>query len=90
MAILGGADLDVTQIKIDTLSLQGLAVQMAGKSNNYLAHYENVNGDSYPDLVIQFQDSDRWIASGTGYATLTGKLLDGTPIEGKDTICIIP
>ena len=36
------------------------------------------------------QDSDGWIANGSGYATLIGQLNDGTPIEGKDKICIVP
>ena len=63
---------------------------MPGKSNKYLAHYGYVNGDGYLDLIVQFQDSDKWIASENGYATLTGKLYDGISIEGKDTICIVP
>lgn len=90
VAILGSADLDVTQINIESLALQGLAVNMAGKSNKYLAHYDYVDGDNYLDLIVQFQDSDLWIANGNDYATLTGELNDGTPIEGKDSICIVP
>ena len=90
VAILGSADLDVTQINIESLSLQGLEVKMAGKSNNYLAHYEDVNEDGYPDLVTQFQDGDGWIASGNGYVPLAGELYDGTPIVGEDAICIVP
>ena len=90
VAILGSADLDVTQINIESLALQGLSVKMAGKSNNYLAHYNYLNGDDYLDLIVQFQDSDGWIASGNGYAAVTGELNDSTPIEGKDTICIVP
>jgi hypothetical protein len=90
VAILGAADLDVKQIKVDSLSLQGLSVKMAGKRSGYLAHYDYVNGDAYLDLVVQFADSDGWTASGTDNAVLTGTLLDGTPIEGKDSICIVP
>jgi hypothetical protein len=63
---------------------------MAGKSNKYLAHYDYVNGDNYLDLIVQFQDSDEWIVSGNGYANVTGELSNGTPIEGKDSICIVP
>ena len=65
-------------------------MRMAGKSNKYLAHYKFENEDDFLDLVVQFEDSDGWIASGTDEATLTGELLDGTPIEGKDSICIVP
>jgi hypothetical protein len=52
--------------------------------------HENVDGDEYPDLVVQFQDSDYWVAGGDGTATLTGQLSDGTPIEGSDSIYIVP
>ena len=90
VAILGSAGLDVSQINVGTLSLQGLVVKMAGKSHRYLAHIGNVNADKYPDLVVQFQDSDSWIAGGNGTATLTGELLNGTPIQGSDSICIVP
>ena len=90
VAILGAADLDVKQIKVDSLSLQGLSVKMVGKTSRYLAHYDYVNGDAYLDLVVQFADSDDWTASGTDNAILTGTLLDGTPIEGQDSICIVP
>lgn len=89
-AILGSADFDVTQIDIQSLGLQGLSVKVAGKSNNYLAHYDDVNGDGYTDLVVQFQDSDQWTASGNGYASITGMLSDGTAIQGQDLICIVP
>jgi hypothetical protein len=90
VAVLGSEDFDVTQINVDSLRLEGLAVKMAGKSNKYLAHIEDVNADGYPDLVLQFQDSDNWVYSGSGTATLTGQLSDGTPIQGSDSICIVP
>ena len=53
-------------------------------------HYEYVNDDQYLYLVMQFEDSDGWITNGSDYATLTGFLLDDTPINGRDTICIVP
>lgn len=90
VAILGSANLDVTQINIESLSIQGLAVKMVGKSDRYLAHYDYVNGDEYIDLVVQFQDSDGWVSSGSGYATLTGTLNNGVLIGGSDTICMVP
>jgi hypothetical protein len=40
------------------------------------------------DLMVKFEDSDQWIEPGDGLATLSGGLLDGTPIEGRDKICI--
>jgi len=66
---------------------------VAGKSDKYLAHTEDVNGDGLADLVVQIEDTDQVFTSGTASATLTGKLyleFGGTPIEGTDTICIVP
>lgn len=90
VAILGSAKVNVNDIVPDSLSLQGLAVKVAGKNNKLLAHYDYVNDDMHLDLVVQFADSDGWIEPGDGYATLAGLLSDGTPIEGKDSICIVP
>jgi hypothetical protein len=55
-----------------------------------ISHYEYVNDDDYLDLVVQFEDSDGWVDSGSGSATLTGEFYNGTPIEGSDTICVVP
>jgi hypothetical protein len=90
VAILGSADFDVTQIDASTVMLEGLAVKATGKSNNLLAHIENVNGDGFNDLVVQIQDIDRVFAPGDATATLTGELFDGTLFEGTDSICIVP
>lgn len=90
VAIFGSAEFDVNDINLESLSLRGLALKVVGKSNKYLAHYEYVNEDDYLDLVIQFEDSDEWVESGSDYATLSGELLDGTYIYGRDTISIVP
>lgn len=90
VAIFGSADLDVEDINLDSLLLQGLSVRVVGKNDKYLAHYEYVNDDDYLDFIVQFEDSGGWITSGDGYAMLSGELNDRTPIEGKDTICIVP
>ena len=83
VAVFGSGTLDVNDIDVASLLLQGLPVKMAGKSNKYLAHIDYVDGDGYPDLAVQFQDDYGWIDSGEDIAILTGRLLDGTPIEGS-------
>ena len=90
VAIFGSAELDVNDINLESLSLRGLVIEMVGKHNKYLAHYEYVNEDDYLDLVVQFEDSDGWIESGSDYVTLSGQMLDGTYIYGRDTISIVP
>jgi hypothetical protein len=90
VAILDSADLDVNEINPSSLSLQGLSLKMVGKTNRLLTHFEDIDGDGYTDLIAQFEDSDGWAGSGDGYATITGSLYDGTPIEGIEIICIVP
>jgi hypothetical protein len=75
----------------DNLELAGSGVAVRGKSNKYMAHEEDVNGDGRLDLILQvatenlipgdFQD---------GYAILTGETFDGELIQGVDEIRIVP
>lgn len=90
VAIFGGPDFDVRNILVDQMTLQGVSVKIAGKSNKYLSHYEYVNEDTYLDLIVQFEDNNAWVDSGSDFAVLTGVLEDGTNFEGSDTICIVP
>jgi len=90
VAILGSADFDVTTIDPATVKLESLAVRAAGRKGNLQANIEDVNGDGFDDLVVQIEDIDGAFTNGTGTATLTGQLLDGTPFEGTDDICIVP
>jgi hypothetical protein len=55
-----------------------------------MAHVEDVNGDGFDDLVLQIEDVAGTFTSGSGTATLTGHLFDGTPFEGSDDICVVP
>jgi hypothetical protein len=90
VAILGSAEFDVTQVDAGTVGLEGLEVAARGKAEKLLAHVEDVNGDGFDDLVVQIEDADGTFTTGNGTATLTGTLLDGTPFEGTDDICIVP
>ena len=89
VAILGSANFDVYNIDPDTLIFGGLTVRVRGNKGP-LCHIEDTNNDSFLDLVCQFEDdATAWIA-GDSTATLTGNLLDGSAIEGTDSICIVP
>ena len=90
VAILGSQDFDVTTIDAGSVMLQGLAVKAVGKSNKLLAHYEDVDSDGYDDLVVQIEDDDLVFEEGDTTATVTGNLNNGMPIQGSDTICIVP
>jgi len=87
VAILGSATFDAADVDPSTVTLEGAAVRLKGKSGNY-GSLEDVNNDGYPDLVVHIVDFS--VSSGATTATLTGELFDGTPIEGSDSICIVP
>ena len=93
LAILGSADFDCTQIDPSTCTLSGLTLKIAGKSNKLMASIEDVNNDGFDDLVLQIEDQDGAFQVGESEATLTGNLYEaygGTPIQGTDSICIVP
>jgi hypothetical protein len=98
VAILGSEDFDVSTIDVDTLRFNGSEVQVRGKKEKTMCHYEDVSGDfstypeggpdGYDDLVCQFEDDPSYWTTGQAEALLTGYLLDGTEIEGSDSVCI--
>lgn len=89
VAILGSAELDVTAVDPLTVTLQSLRVKVTGKGH-VLASYEDVNGDGHADLVLQIDDTDAVFQEGDAFATLEGRLYDGTPIVGSDAIRLVP
>jgi Leucine-rich repeat (LRR) protein len=90
VAVLGASDFDVANINPASVMLKALPIKAVGKSDTLLAHYEDVNGDGYADLVAQIEDMDGIFAEGDSMATLSGQLNDGTPFDGVDSICIVP
>lgn len=89
VAVLGSETFDVASVDQTSLALGGITVRI--RANRYpQCGAEYVNADEHLDLVCQFQDdSSAWVAGGDE-ATLEGTLLDGTPIRGTDTICLVP
>jgi hypothetical protein len=51
---------------------------------------DDVNQDGYYDLVCHFEDNTSNWSPGVGEATLSGELLDDTPLEGTGSICVVP
>ena len=98
VAVLGSDSLDVSQVDISTLKFAGLDVRVKNNSNPQCS-IEDVSGDftdpagapdGYDDLVCHFIDDPSAWSLDNGTATLSGALLDGTQIEGTDTLCIVP
>ena len=89
VAVLGSDTFDVTSIDQATLSFGGLDVRIRGKKGP-LCGLDDTNLDGFYDLVCHFEDNSDYWEVGNDEATLTGELLDGTEIEGTDSICIVP
>ena len=89
VVIYGSEDVDVRDIKPESLTMQGLSIKMAGKSGKYLMTYEDVNDDGILDISAKFEDSDDYIETGSGVAEIKGYLLDGTSIRGQDQVCLV-
>ncbi len=97
VAVLGSAELDATDIDVNSLSFEGLAPRMKG-NGDLQCSIEDVSGanmpdgepDGYPDLVCQFEnDMSVWTAEQTE-AVAIGNLKDGTLFDGFDSIKIVP
>ena len=92
VAILGSDTFDVTEVDPGTVVLDGAAARVKGKSGK-TGSLEDVNDDGFDDLVLQIEDIGGTYATGDTFAILTGQLKEefgGIPLEGTDTICIVP
>ena len=85
VVIYGSENLDVSSININSLFLIGRGVK-TDRIPNSRANINHINNDSYPDLVVAFNDNDRGFLKDLSYATLLGNLADGTTISGKADI----
>lgn len=91
VAILSSEDFDATTIDPNTIELALATVAVRGKSNKFMAHQEDVNGDGLVDLLLQVANKDLVPNSfQDGYAVLTGETYDGVSIKGEDEITIVP
>jgi len=51
---------------------------------------EDINGDGLEDLICHFYTEDTGFLCGDTEGVLKGITMDGTPIEGKDSVRIVP
>jgi len=51
---------------------------------------EDINGDGLKDLVCHFRTEDTGLECGDTEGVLKGLTMDGTPVEGKDSVRIVP
>lgn len=81
---------DVYGIDVSTLTRGGAGLATRGKALKLACSYEDVNGDGFTDLMTFFEVQSLELNEGTTQLTLTGYLLDGTLIEGTDSVRIVP
>jgi len=87
VAILGSETFDVGDVDETTLMFgTALPAHDLTDPNTYNEHIQDVNDDGFDDLVSHYKQKDTGILCIDTEATLTGELLDGTPIEGIDSV----
>ena len=89
VAVYGTEDFDVEQIDLSSLAMEGTGPNQKGKSGT-VASVEDIDGDSWLDLVLHFDIQNLNIGATTEQLILSGVLLDGTAFEGADSIRIVP
>jgi hypothetical protein len=101
VAILGTDDFDVTEVDTTTLHLEGVAALRTWFSDEStpvvdgeICECSEDSADGYLDLTAKFDKKAIVLALGAVsngdviMLTLTGVLLDGTPIVGEDCVLI--
>lgn len=88
VAILTTDDFDASAVDPFSVTLEGMEVQVKGKSGN-AGSMEDVDGDGDLDLVVQIVD-DGTLVLGDSTATLTALTHEGDQVFGIDAISIVP
>lgn len=84
VAVLGSETFDVSTVDLMSLTFGPKAAAPVHHA------FEDVNGDGIIDLILHFRTQTTGITAGMTEASLSGSLLDGTPIEGSDSIVTVP
>lgn len=96
VAILSSETFDALTIDEETIFLASAGVRVAGRvgvagrSGKFMCHEEDVNDDGFDDLVCQIETAEFLIEPGEDTAELTAETFNGTPIQGTDSIRIVP
>ena len=88
VAIFGDDDLDVYDIDLLSLLLDGASPKQKGGSEN-VGSFEDVNDDGLTDLLLNFQMSELDIDPSATELVLDGLLNDGTVLFGSDLIRLV-
>jgi len=89
VAILSTDVFDATTVNPVTLALASSGVNIKPNGSPQ-SSFEDVNGDSRPDLVAHFPTKSLGLTKTSTSATLTGKTFSGRCIAGTDSVKIVP
>lgn len=98
VAILSSPIFDARTVDPSTVTLEGANVALKGKGTP-MASFKDVNGDGLLDLVVHVATDALELSSTDKIAVLKGKTFPppgspagtlGTPIQGMDTIRVVP
>ena len=90
VAILGSATFDATQVDPASVTLAGARIRLIGKGDKYSCNAEDVNADSFVDLVCHVVTAQFMIEPGDSIAVLEAQTFDGQAMRGEDSIDIVP
>lgn len=91
VAILTTEDFDATTVDHTTVSFEGASeTHVDKKSGEPRRHEEDVDDDGDIDLVFHFRLGDTDLTCDSTEGTLTGETYGGQPIQGTDTVNIVP
>lgn len=84
VALLGGSTFSVDSVDASTIRFGGHTLQPSIRTS-----LQDVNADSYIDIVVQFEALALGFEVSDTEGCLTGLLQDGTPIMGCDSVRIL-
>lgn len=84
-ALMGSKNFDVTEVDIESITLETIHVARSKFSNKFLAWQKDINNDGFDDLYIMFDDSDMSLKA-LETITLSGQLQNKTLFSGNDRI----
>ncbi|WP_277554927.1 PKD domain-containing protein [Halobaculum limi] len=88
VAILNTDDFDPSAVVVESLVLSA-TTGGDGASPVRGAHYEDVDGDGYDDLVVKFATADIGIESTSSTLYLSGEMADGMSLVGSDDVTVV-
>jgi len=89
VAILSTQTFDARQVDPASVQLAGAQVKVKGNGTP-ITELKDVNGDGRMDLVVQVTTNAMELTSGDVSAYLTGRLFNGMPVIGVDSIRVVP